>query len=326
MLVDCVARVNGCRVVSNVSASPGPYTPTAVTASTGEVGSPCATRLEISEHSCFGVTGPRTSVVVHGVALQRIEADLRVGAPCTPTAACRNSGGSRARYRGPMTTLRVGGLNVPYEQAQNWVTDYLVNHPGGSGYPAYDTYEGAGKERIDVVQADLLAIALLNVSRNPIPTYYALEALIPKLNKHLEGVEFDLPLEEASPDTLDAVAKLFSVLDPKRPKWVKMTKVAKVLARKRPGLIPIYDKYVSYCYTDCADAPVPPVKGRSWEAYSRSWLQAVQKDLTDQLDHWQALAAIAPGEKISALRALDIVAWRAGQQGFRKDAAVESDS
>jgi hypothetical protein len=225
-----------------------------------------------------------------------------------------------------MTTLRVGGLSVPYEQAQNWATDYLVNHPGGSGYPAYDTYEGAGKERIDVGQADLLAIALLNVSRNPIPTYYALEALIPKLNEHLQGVEFDLPLEEASSDTLDAVAKLFSVLDPKRPKWVKMTKVAKVLARKRPGLIPIYDKYVAYCYTDCTDAPVPPVKGRSWEAYSRSWLQAVQKDLTDQLDHWQALAAIAPGEKISALRALDIVAWRAGQQGFRKDAAVESDS
>lgn len=114
-----------------------------------------------------------------------------------------------------------------------------------------------------------------------------------------------------------------------------MTKVAMVLAWRRPGLIPVYDKYLSYCYSDCTVAPVPRAKGRSWEAYSPTWLQAVQKDLTDQLDHWQALAAIAPGGKITALRAriplrfrvnafLNIVALRAGQQGFRKDDAVES--
>lgn len=98
---------------------------------------------------------------------------------------------------------------------------------------------------------------------------------------------------------LGPVAKLFSVLGPKRPKCIKMTKVAKVLARERLGLIPVHGKYVSYCYTDCADAAVRPAKGRSWEEYSRAWLRAVEKDLTDQLDHWRALAAIAPGEMIS---------------------------
>lgn len=104
-----------------------------------------------------------------------------------------------------------------------------------------------------------------------------------------------------------------------------MTKVAKVLARERLGLIPVHGKYVSYCYTDCADAAVRPAKGRSWEEYSRAWLRAVEKDLTDQLDHWRALAAIAPGEMISPPRALDIVTWRTGRQGFQGGAAVESD-
>ncbi len=179
----------------------------------------------------------------------------------------------------------------------------------------------------DVIgRQDLLAIVLLNVSDKPVPTYYALESLIEPLNALLATPDIKGNLEDASPATLDAVAKLFSVLDTDRPKGVRMTKVSKVIARKRPGLIPVFDRFVRHCYTGCAMAPVPPVDGRSWEAYSLAWLEAVQKDLVNQLPQWQALAAIAPGPEISPLRALDIIAWRTGQCGLgESDIPVESD-
>ncbi|NWL25779.1 hypothetical protein DM794_01655 [Paenarthrobacter ureafaciens] len=222
-----------------------------------------------------------------------------------------------------MTTLTVGGLTVPLDVAQGWAGEYLVDNPGRSAYPAYDAYPGSCTGEIG--RQDLLAIVLLNVSDQPVATYYALESLIEPLNVLLSSPDITGTLDVAKPATLDAVAKLFSVLDKDRPKGVRMTKVSKVIARKRPGLIPVFDRFVRHCYTGCANAPVPSVDGRTWEAYSRSWLEAVQHDLRSQLTHWEDLASIAPGPKISPLRALDIIAWRAGQGGFsRRTTAVES--
>lgn len=155
-----------------------------------------------------------------------------------------------------MTTLTVGGLNVPYDLAERWAREYLVENPGRSGYPAYDSYPGSCTDEIG--RQDLLAIVLLNVSDKPVPTYYALESLIEPLNALLASPDIKGTLEDASGATLDAVARLFSVLDKDGPKGVLMTKVSKVIARKRPGLIPVFDRFVRHCYTGCANAPVPP--------------------------------------------------------------------
>jgi hypothetical protein len=138
-----------------------------------------------------------------------------------------------------MTTLTLGGLNVSYDLAERWAREYLVENPGRSSYPAYDSYPGSCSDEIG--RQDLLAIVLLNVSDKPVPTYYALESLIEPLNALLASPDIKGNLEDASPATLDAAAKLFSVLDKDRPKEVRMTKVSKVIARKRPGLIPVFD-------------------------------------------------------------------------------------
>lgn len=223
-----------------------------------------------------------------------------------------------------MTTLTLGGLNVSYDLAERWAWEYLVENPGRSSYPAYDSYPGSCTDEIG--PQDLLSIVLLNVSDKPVPTYYALESLTERLNALLASPAIEGNLEDAGTATLDAVAKLFSVLDKDRPNGIRMTKVSKVVARKRPGLIPVFDRFVRHCYTGCPKAPVLPLDGRTWEAYSRAWLEAVQKDLVNQLPQWQALADIAPGPKISPLRALDITAWRAGQAGFpKKKSAAEAD-
>lgn len=218
------------------------------------------------------------------------------------------------RYGVLMDMLTVGGLTVEPAQAEAWARDYLVESPGRSGYPAYDAYEGSGRDNHELGDADLLAPALLNVSQNPIPTYYALKSLVPGLNESFRGIRTGLALQDAEDSQLDAIARLFRVLDNPAPKHVGMTTLSKVLARKRPGLIPVYDSAVAHCYSDSDRAPVPWQAGRSWEAYARAWLKAVQNDLRGQLEAWQELAHIAPADDvaISPLRALDIVSWRAG--------------
>lgn len=95
-------------------------------------------------------------------------------------------------------------------------------------------------------------------------------ALTPALNEVLADLPTDAPLDEADDDVLAAVAALYAVLDqvPKQPQ-VGMVKLSKVLARKRPGLIPIYDEAVRECYTDC-EGPRRPgrttgrVRGTRW--------------------------------------------------------------
>ncbi|WP_437770477.1 DUF6308 family protein [Arthrobacter sp. KNU40] len=213
-----------------------------------------------------------------------------------------------------MDILTVGGLTVDLAQAKTWAREYLVESPGRSSYPAYDAYEGSGRDNHELGDADLLAPALLNVSQNPIPTYYALKRLMPVLNESFRAIPTGLPLQDAEDSQLDAIARLFRVLDDPAPKQIGMTTLSKVLARKRPGLIPVYDSAVAHCYSGSDNAPVPWQPGRSWEDYARAWLKAVQDDLRGQLEAWQELARIAPADDvgISPLRALDIVSWRAG--------------
>lgn len=215
-----------------------------------------------------------------------------------------------------MTELSFGGLTVEESQARAWVTAYLHDRSGVSAYPAYDSYKGTGRESRLLGDADLLAPVLLNVSQRPVRTYYSLQALTPALNEVLAVLPTDIALHEADDDVLAKAGSLYAVLDevPKQPQ-VGMVKLSKVLARKRPGLIPIYDEAVRECYTDCDGAPVPRQDGRSREGYALALLRAARTDLARQLPSWEDLAALAPADRveISPLRALDIVVWKAGQ-------------
>ncbi|GAB2742619.1 DUF6308 family protein [Sinomonas soli] len=228
-----------------------------------------------------------------------------------------------------MTELSVGGLTVEDTQAKAWATEYLLDTRSASSYPAYDAYEGSG-DRPDLGEADLLAPALLNVAQKPVKTYYSLQTLAPILNVGLALVPVGVPLDQADDSVLEAVAALFGVLDEDpAPAYVGMTKLAKVLARKRPGLIPVYDEAIGHAYSGCPGAPVPWDKSRPWSGYAAAWLRAMRADLVAHHSVWTELAAIAPGPEITPLRALDIVAWRAGQAALpprrkgRRAAAVD---
>lgn len=90
--------------------------------------------------------------------------------------------------------------------------------------------------------------------------------------------------------------------------------LAKLLHRKRPKLIPLYDERVRDVYQGGPTPVLPPEKGRSWAAFMAAFAGAVQRDLRREAQTWREIARLARDPPITELRALDIVAWWAGGQ------------
>ncbi len=216
-----------------------------------------------------------------------------------------------------MTMVRVGGQQVPRDEAMTFARDYLgAQPPWRSAYPAYDSYEAA-RARGPLTEADLLAPALLNVQQMSLRAYYELLEALPRLSSLLDDLDPELSLVAAQPDHLHAIGALYGVLDDSDVHGTRGTRLSKILHRKRPALIPLYDEQVRRCYqvgegTHGQGAPVPPVKGRSWADFMVAFAGAVQEDLVTQLDTWEAIAGLAADPPITPLRALDIIAWHAG--------------
>jgi len=204
--------------------------------------------------------------------------------------------------------LTVGGRKIPLNEAKAFARIYLSGD-GNWAYPAYDAYPG--HTGTDVGRADLLAVALLNAHQRPVESYYGLESLLPLINGRLADPALSGNLADADQETIDAIARLFGILDEKRPKHVSLTKLSKVLHRKRPELLPLYDRNIWRCYAE--DGLIPKDSNRSWHDYGQLLLVAMKRDLTEQIDHWQEIADLATQVKITPLRAMDIIGWHLGR-------------
>lgn len=138
---------------------------------------------------------------------------------------------------------------------------------------------------------DLLAQTMLDVTHKPL----AVRALLkPRFSAHLAEVPDDLDLWDATDDDLAPAYKLWAEV--MALPGVGPTMASKLLARKRPRLIPIIDTVVrkSYGLSDRDD---------SWVVLRRA---LARRSLRDQID-----AMRPPGlpSKISTLRLLDVAAW-----------------
>lgn len=136
-----------------------------------------------------------------------------------------------------------------------------------------------------------------------------------ELESALRAVPADVDLAVADKYALSSVGDLFAVLDStSRPRNVLGTTLAKVVHRKRPNLVPLYDEQVRRVYQDGDTAPLPPVTGRSWVNFMFLLAGRMQDDLNRALDFWDELTTMRPagGPPVSRLRALDIVAWGLG--------------
>ncbi|MGO2053752.1 hypothetical protein CQ017_16470 [Arthrobacter sp. MYb224] len=206
--------------------------------------------------------------------------------------------------------VKVGGAEKPRDEVLEYAADYLRGI-GRYAYPAYDAYPGTDSDQVG--DADLLAICLLNAGQKPIPIYYGLQSRIPDMNEVLARLPKDEPFAEASLETLETITDFFGILGAKPTTQVGKTKLLKVLHRKRPELIPLFDENIRRCYSLIGAAPVPPIGSRTHRDFAIAWLPELQRDVVQQMSVWQEIVAMAdPAVSITPLRALDIVGWDLG--------------
>ena len=128
----------------------------------------------------------------------------------------------------------------------------------------------------------------------------------------LDQLSPDLALEEASDHDLQVLGQLYAGIDEGELHGASGTTLAKILHRKRPALIPLYDKQVGSCYQHGVGAPVPTKKGRRWDVFMPLFAGAVRDDLIRHKNFWKQVSELALDPPITQLRALDIVAWHLG--------------
>ena len=186
---------------------------------------------------------------------------------------------------------------------------YLKEYSAGGRYTgAYfgelTTRTGSDPNRVDI--ADLMSLSLLQVRLNlDAIEYFLNDSTLDELEKHLSA-ETDRDLADLTADEavelergrLNDAWKLI-----RKAKRVGRTRTAKLLARKRPRLIPIWDRVVK------------DVLGlRSTKGYWKIFHAALTADecsLDKRLGELATAADVA--ERYSRLRILDILAWMHGK-------------
>jgi hypothetical protein len=197
--------------------------------------------------------------------------------------------------------LCAGTLEV--EHPDQVLLDYL-DVRNGYAYPSYDLLVTNGSAAL--VDADLLAPNLIGaeVDRG---RFRLLKELLPRI----AGVA-DLPpvaLQDAGDDVVSQVADLFAVLDeaPYAGKGVRGTILSKVLHRKRPDLVPLYDSRIFESYT--APGAIERSTHRTWREFMGLLCLQMRDDLRAEAAGFDQLEKACDGA-VTRLRALDVLVWR----------------
>ena len=215
------------------------------------------------------------------------------------------------------TLLHVGRYRVPLETAVEVVRRYIAapslhDRRKPHAFDLYDAYRA--ENRYDPLdQPDLLAPMLLGVQNLSTNAYRWLTAQIAPINEILGRIDPETSLGDPDPD-LTPLSDLFALLDDDSPYGVRMTILSKILHRKRPHLIPLWDQHSLTCYSGGSDCPVPEQRGRSRCEYALDITRAMHADLCTGKPLWAELTALSAAGELTELRALDIVAWTIGQR------------
>lgn len=180
----------------------------------------------------------------------------------------------------------------------------------GYAYPAYDRLVTNGGPVL--VDGDLLAPNLIGAEVDR-ARFLLLRELMPRI----AGVA-DLPpvaLQDAGDEVLREVAALFAVLDdaPYAGRGVRGTILSKVLHRKRPDLVPLYDSRIFESYT--APGVIERSMGRSWRESITLLLEQMRADLQAEATAFAELVALTEDLEapLTRLRVLDVLVWRTAE-------------
>lgn len=177
----------------------------------------------------------------------------------------------------------------------------------------FETFGGGGdrNEPNRVTAADLIAVSMLSVH---VPAQAAI-GILEELDDEIESLLAHVPVEARIEDLRDTdfeafferdapASKLWRLLRQKEDTWgIGQTTASKILARKRPHLIPIYDSVIS-------DQVRIPNSDRQWEL----WFEAFQGDAGGLFaNRLQSIRKKSGQEHLSLLRVLDIILWMEGK-------------
>ncbi len=206
-----------------------------------------------------------------------------------------------------MDSLKLCAGTLAVEHPDEVLLDYLDLRNGYS-YPAYDRLVTNGGP--ELVDGDLLAPILMGVHIDG-GRFALLREMLPALEAVAELPE--VSLQDADDDHVMCVAGLFGILDEPRyaGRGVRGTIVSKVLHRKRPDLVPIYDSRIFEAYT--APGVLPRTLDRSWQEFMRLLCSQMREDLQTERASFEELQLLAEesGSPVTMLRILDILVWRA---------------
>lgn len=208
-----------------------------------------------------------------------------------------------------MDTLKLCAGTLEVEHPDHVLLDYL-DPRNGYAYPAYDRLVTNGSTRL--VDGDLLAPTLMGVDLD-----HARFSLLRDMLPALQGVE-DLPpvaLQDADDDHVLCVAGIFGMLDEPRyaGRGVRGTIVSKVLHRKRPDLVPLYDSRIFEAYT--APGAISRSTDRSWQQFMALLCTQMRADLQNEAKAFAELEQLAAAQEapVTQLRILDILVWRTAE-------------
>lgn len=213
-----------------------------------------------------------------------------------------------------MLSARLASLLSPprLDDAADVVRQYFAPRAEGGFTGAYFERLGGGGDRPEIADRftaeDLVAVSMLSVR---IEGHAAIELLIrrsSRLSELLRAIPADVRLGEIRPDELGetwAPRGLYREL--RSIGSIGPTTASKLLARKRPHLVPVYDTVV--------DRELSLIEGDLWKPL-HAWL------VTDGGANERHLAQVrdrAGVPDISILRIFDVLAWMTGSGNVEVD-------
>ncbi len=205
-------------------------------------------------------------------------------------------------------TLCAGTLVV--DDPDELLLSYL-EPSAGYAYPAYDLLVTNSSSAL--VDGDLLAPTLLGAHVD-LARFELLRTMLPDLSAGLVALP-PTPLADTDDAGITLVAECFSDLD--HPRYsghgVRGTILSKVLHRKRPDLVPLYDSRIWTAYT----APGALVRSgkRSWVDFMTLLCAQMRADLQAESTEFARLVTVATGHgaTLTPLRLLDILVWMSSE-------------
>lgn len=176
----------------------------------------------------------------------------------------------------------------------------------------YDNWAGGGDQLATanrITADDLIAVSFLSVEIDARAAIGLLDTHSEQVSSLLQAIPVNVDLADAEIDELEApdsaASELWDLVRGKRHgKWgVGQTTASKILARKRPRLIPIYDSVVG---------PLMGLKDsrRQWKTWHSVLTSGI--GLPARLEVIREKSGI--DESISALRVMDVALWMYGKR------------